>query len=307
MAEQSTHNSSVNWTKLRILILVMLIVTLSCTIIGNGDEDEGSDADALKQTEIALGIEKTLAAKDADTPPTQAPPPTQPPAPAQPSPTSEVSVGAPAPTKTPPLMDTSGGLINPGASSPGDIYYEEAFEEMDGWTVFQMHGNPDGFGYEIFDNRLRTDIQSQDTWVYYFFEGAGDFQDVRIDITAQNRASNTNFVGMICRYSDQGWYEANILNTGEYAIYYGGPEGLEDRIYKGNSTLIRTGQKSNSYTLICQGETLTLGINGIEVYSMPLRTGDYRYLENGQVGLSVSTSYAIPVVVDFVEFIMSVP
>jgi hypothetical protein len=290
----------------------MLIVTLSCTILGDGDEEQSSDAESLKQTEIAIGIQKTLAAKEADTPtqappPTQAPAPTQPPAEVQPSPTTEISAGEPVPTETPPLMDSPGDLINPGASSSGDIYYEEAFEEMPGWSVFQMRGNANGFSYEIFDNRLRTDIQTQDTWVYYFFEGGGDFQDVRIDITAQNRASNTNFVGMICRYSEQGWYEANILNTGEYAVFYGGPEGLEDTIYKGNSRLIQTGQKSNSYTMICRGELLTLYINGVEVYSLPLRTGDYRFLESGQVGLSVSTSYAIPVVVDFLEFILSVP
>ena len=157
------------------------------------------------------------------------------------------------------------------------------------------------------EDRLRAEIVSQDTWVYYMFEGGGDFDAIRLDITVENRASNTNYVGMICRYSDQGWYEANILNTGEYVVYYGDSEGLIDVMHKGASTLIRTGLSVNEYAMICQGEILTLLINGHEVVSLPLKTGAFRLLDPGQVGLSVSTSYAIPVMVDFLRIVLSVP
>lgn len=298
-------------TKLRMLIIALLIVSLSCTLTGNGDETPEAD-DTLKQTEIALGIQQTLVAREENQPtlqatavptevpiePTQPAESTEPPAPATPEnqPTEEVQT----------TVET-GSMIDRTASQSGEIYYVEEFDQMEGWYVFPMRGDEKGFGYELFNNRYRVEITSQDTWVYTMFEDAGDFEDVRIDITVENRASNTNFVGMICRSSDQGWYEANILNTGEYFIYYGGPEGLEGEMYKGASRLIKTGQKVNSYALICQEEQLSLIINDTEVVTLPLKTGNFSFLDKGQVGVSVSTSYAIPVIVDFVQFILSVP
>ncbi len=291
---QTFKYRSTNVPALRILLVVLALVSLSCNILANESKEEDTSA---KDTEIALGIQQTLDARQAETPPTEAPtlppPPTEPPA-VQPT-------IAPLPTKAP------AGLVDRSASQPGELYFSETFETMDGWSAFPMQGDPDGWGYQIFDNRLRAEIQTQDTWAYYLFEGGGDFQDVRIDITVENRASNTNFVGMICRYSDQGWYEANILNTGEYAIFYGGPSGLEATMHTGGSFQIKTGRSINSYALICQGETLTLLINGAEEFSMPLRAGSYGYLDGGIVGFSVSTTNVIPVVVDFLQYDLSVP
>ena len=307
------HSSPTPSTKLRILIITLVIVSLGCTLTGNGDE-KSTDEDTLKQTEIALGIQQTMTANQAVQPtkppaptPTQAPPTAtqlaaQPPT--EPAPQTTQNV---LPTNAEPPPVESDIPIDRSASQSGEIYYIEPFEDMAGWYVFPMRGDENGFGYEVFDNRYRVEITTQDTWVYTMFEDAGDFDDVRIDITVQNRASNTNFVGIICRSSDQGWYEANILNTGEYFIFYGGPEGLEGEMYSGATRLIKTGQKVNAYALICQGEELTLIINETPVVTLPLRTGDFRFLGEGQVGLSVSTSYAIPVVVDFLQYIMSVP
>ena len=293
------RQSPARWLKLCALILVLIVVTLNCALLEGGGGSETNTDQSLKDTEVALSIQQTLAA--------QAPKPNTPSVPTAPPPQSE-------PTHPPIVLPTSepptqapAGLVDKSASQPGDIYYAETFEVMEGWWVFPMHGDENGYGYNLFDNRLRAEVVSQDTWVYYIFEGAGDFEDIRIDITVENRASNTNYVGIICRNSDQGWYEANILNTGEYFIYYGGPQGLEGTMHTGGSTLIKTGRSVNSYAVICQGETLRLEINGSEVISIPLKTGGFPFLSTGQVGLSVSTSYAIPVEVDFLQFVMSVP
>ena len=279
----------------RVLIVLLVILVLSCSLFSGGDDADES----AKDTEIALGIQQTLAAQASAAAPVERASPTVPAA----SPTPE---GA-APESSPTPTVESPRLIDSSASQPGDVYYDESFERMEGWWVFPAHGDVDGYGYELFDDRLRAEIVSQDTWVYYMFEGGGDFDDIRLDITVENRASNTNYVGMICRYSDQGWYEANILNTGEYVVYYGDSEGLIDVMHKGASTLIRTGLSVNEYAMICHGEALTLLINGHEVVSLPLKTGAFRFLDQGQVGLSVSTSYAIPVMVDFLRIVLSVP
>lgn len=201
------------------------------------------------------------------------------------------------------------GVLNPDASVSGDVYYNDTFENLDNWSYFLLKGDEAGIDFSNFDNRWRTEISAQDTWLYYLFEG-GDFSDVQINLEVENRASNTNFVGIICRYGESGWYETNILNTGEYFVYYAKGDASNYQLstmYKGASRLILTGQKINDYTVICQGDQLSIYINGSHATSIPLRTGDYPFLSGGKVGLSVSTTSVIPVVVDFLQFILSVP
>lgn len=182
-------------------------------------------------------------------------------------------------------------------------------DNLDNWRYFLLRGDEADISFDVFDNRWRTEIKAQDTYLYFMLEDSS-VADVQIDLQVENRASNTNFVGMICRYSENGWYETNILNTGEFFIYYMTGDSSNytlDTMYKGASRLILTGQKTNNYSVICQSDQLSVFINGTEAVTIPLSTGDYRFLPEGRVGLSVSTSYAIPVVVDFLQFILSVP
>ncbi len=244
--------------------------------------------------------------------PTQAPPtdtPIPPPPTLPPPPTiAPTAIGAPI-TQATEVQSPQGSVLNPDASSSGDIYYSETMENLDNWSHFLLKGDEADVNFEVFDNRWHTEVNAQDTWLYYMFEG-GNFSDIQVDLQVENRASNTNFVGVICRYSDNGWYETNILNTGEYFVYYSTGDNGGNQLstmYKGASRLILTGQKVNNYTVICQSDQLTIFINGTEAVTIPLRTGDYRFLPEGQVGLSVSTTYVIPVAVDFLQYILTVP
>lgn len=244
--------------------------------------------------------------------PTQAPPtdtPIPPPPTLPPPPTiAPTAIGAPI-TQATEVQSPQGSVLNPDASSSGDIYYSETMENLDNWSHFLLKGDEADVNFEVFDNRWRSEINAQDTWLYYMFEG-GNFSDIQIDLQVENRASNTNFVGIICRYSENGWYETNILNTGEYFVYYSTGENGGNQLstmHKGASRSILTGKKVNNYTVICQSDQLSIFINGTEAVSIPLRTGEYRYLPEGQVGLSVSTTSVIPVVVDFLQYILSVP
>jgi len=309
MQKPKPHSYSTKPKWLVILVASLIILSLSCSLFGNGDSQ---NADSLKQTEVALGVQQTLIAAERELtaePQVEATSSSELTPSPEFTPTTEVLASdTPPATSSTEVDETEEGtiVINRQASLPGEIYYSEAFDLMEGWYAYPLHGDVNGWGYEMFDNRLRTEIVSEDTWVYFMFEGAGDFEDTRTDITVENRASNTNYVGMICRHSDKGWYEANVLNTGQYAIYYSSQDGF-DIMHKGASTLINLGRTINRYALICNDEVLTLIINGFEEISIPLKTGDFRFLDEGQVGLSVSTSFAIPVKVDFLEFELSVP
>lgn len=230
---------------------------------------------------------------------TPVPPPTATPLPAQLQPT------APPAEATRPAAPS--GILDPNARSSGDILYTERFTDLSNWTTILMRGDQNGFASQVFDNRLRTEIETQDTWVYYILE-SGNLSDVQVDIQAENRASNTNFVGILCRYTGDRWYEVNILNSGYFYVYYVTDSGGSlDYMYEGATYAIRMGRKTNDYSLVCRGELLTVYINGEEAVSLPLRTGDFPFIPEGQAGLSVSTSNVIPVVIDFLQFALRIP
>jgi hypothetical protein len=135
--------------------------------------------------------------------------------------------------------------------------------------------------------------------------------DVRIDIKAENLGRNTNNVSLVCRYTGDGddaeWYEVNITNGGLYYIYRYDPRyaNVEDRyiqIGSGGSNLIKTGRNINTYTLICSGNRLTLGINGVEV-----KTVTDNILNYGKVGMGVSSFEVTPITLEFDYFTVSVP
>ena len=62
------------------------------------------------------------------------------------------------------------------------------------------------------------------------------------------------------------------------------------------------GKDVNEYTAICDGDKLTLMINGEEI-----RTVRHSRLESGKAGLSVSSFDFTPVVIEFDYFTVSVP
>ncbi len=193
--------------------------------------------------------------------------------------------------------------IDPNASASGDLYYFTEFEDdLADWTYFLMSGKDENFSLEAENSKLRFDIQAYDTYVY-LVNNALDVADVRIDTSMENLGRNANNVSLMCRYSDRGWYEFNIASNGEYSILkYDNNTQAYRALWTGGSTLINMGQKVNEYGVVCQGEALSLYINGGFV-----KTIKDNSLKSGLAGISVSSFNSIPIVVDFDAFAMSVP
>jgi S1-C subfamily serine protease len=203
---------------------------------------------------------------------------------------------------------TSTSEVNTEASASGEIYYDETFDNdiSNTWEYFLTSGNDSALSQTLEDGKLVVEISEPDTYTYFMFKD-WTFTDPRLDVKAINRGVNTNYVGLVCRLSDQGWYEVNILSSGVYYFYYVDPDYNYTKLWDGGSRLVKTGNATNDYTLICNGDTLTLGINGTEVKSIKLTGGSYPILTDGQVGITVSSTNSTPVVVDFEEFVISVP
>jgi S1-C subfamily serine protease len=189
-------------------------------------------------------------------------------------------------------------------------YFKDEFEgDISNYTYFEWHE----LGTTKTDNSvipttkdgyLVFNLTKANKWVYVTYNPY-KYTDVRLDVKADNRGKNTNNVSLICRYSDEGWYEFNIANNGLYWIYaYIRSDGSYNRLYNGGSNLIKQGKDVNEYTLICNGDDITVGVNGVEVKTIT----DTKYrLRDGKVGLGVSSFNVLPILVNIDYFQVSQP
>ena len=151
---------------------------------------------------------------------------------------------------------------------------------------------------------LKFDLEGKNVWVYLMYDPIS-YKDVRIDARAENRGLNDNNVSMICRYSNEGWYEFNVANNGLYWILaYIVSDKTYHAIYTGGSTAIRMGKDVNDYAISCSGTTLTLSINGTEVRKVEDQT--YK-LRDGQIGIGVSSFDTWPIVIEWDYVTISQP
>lgn len=232
-------------------------------------------------------------------PTTQAPPPTQPeqvlPTEAPPEPTE-----AP-PTEVPP---TEAPATEPPTPEAEPFFTEEFDNPLSGdWSVFTITdpnvSDLDKVTVEAENGNLVWNFDSEYVY-YYLFYNAFTYEDVKVEARADNRGKNNNSVSLICRYDkDIGWYEFNIANNGLYDILYA--EVLDsgkirwNRVANGGSNAINQGKEINEYSITCQGDELTLNINGDEVISL----NEKKYgLRDGLAGISVSAFDVLPILIE---------
>ena len=207
-------------------------------------------------------------------------------------------------------------LVTPTATSVGGgKYFQEDFNgDLADWSEFVVNGskvakggNPvlvdKNFGkmtVGVTDGFLLFDLESAYQWVYTTFDPE-TYDDVRVEVSAENRGTNVNNVSLICRYDPaEGWYEFNVANSGLYNIYYAMVKPDKTVVYtrlaNGGYNKIKTGKDTNDYQITCQAKTLTLTINGYDVKTYD----DNQYaLRKGKIGLSVASFNLLPAKVGF--------
>ncbi len=97
------------------------------------------------------------------------------------------------------------------------------------------------------------DLEDKGQWAYAIYD-AQEYDNVSLDVSAENRGTNDNNVSLICRYSrTDGWYEFNIANSGLYNIYYGqftpDNKAVYAQIADGGYNKIKQGKNINDYKL----------------------------------------------------------
>jgi hypothetical protein len=113
---------------------------------------------------------------------------------------------------------------------------------------------------------------------------------------------NSNGVSLICRYDPKvGWYEFQVTNSGLYNIYAmqppaaAGKEYVYNRLANGGSTAIKQGKGVNEFSATCQGNQLTLYINGQKAATAV----DQKFgFGEGRIGVGVVSFNVVPVTVN---------
>jgi hypothetical protein len=243
--------------------------------------------------------------------PTEAPPPTEV------VPLNNPTAVPPEPTEVPPTEPpaTEPPATEPPATEPpAQQFFTEEFDNplSGSWTTYTITdpnvSDLDKVTVEADSGNLVWDFDSEYVY-YYLFYNAFEYEDVKVEVRADNRGKNNNSVSLICRYDERvGWYEFNIANNGLYDILFA--EVLDNgkirwnRIANGGSNAIKQGKDINEYSATCQGDELTLNINGDEVISI----ADRKYaLRSGQAGVSVSSFNVLPILIEMDWFRVSEP
>jgi len=214
----------------------------------------------------------------------------------------------PAPTLA--QQEPPAPIEQPTESAPPPVaggFFTEEFNSDPGWYYEIVKGrdsSDDRKAKYTFDaGRMIFDIEDPALFAYYMFRG-DTYEDVRLDIKVENRGVNSQQVSLICRESDDGWYELAIQSDGTWVLY--AVENGFNVVTNGGSNHIKQGKDVNEYTMICSGNEISFFFNGVEHRSSPFAERKYAF-RRGNVGFSVSSLRATPVKIEVDWFKVSQP
>lgn len=196
--------------------------------------------------------------------------------------------------------EAGGGQVGPSqaegeddstTASDAPAYYTEEWDQVNpNWTYFLVRGEDDEFDLYIEDGNLVWYLPTTYVWLYVTYD-AYIYEDIVVETHVRNLGENSNNVSLICRQNDRGWYEFNIANSGLYWIYrYEADSGDFVQLYNGGSEAIKIGVGNNTYAAVCEGDELSLFINGEHT-----RTVTDQHYQEGLAGVGVSSFDLVPV------------
>lgn len=182
---------------------------------------------------------------------------------------------------------TSSGSTTGSTSDTAPAYFTEEFDGgLPNWSYFYFGDSENDFNITTDNSQMVIDITKPQTYVYINYDPY-TYADVRVDAQTENMGNNDNNISLYCRAQDNvGWYEFNISSGGLWDILrYDEQTNDYVALYNGGSYNINMGKgKPNTFTLICQGNTISAYINDKLARSVT----DYT-LSEGTVGVSASS------------------
>lgn len=232
--------------------------------------------------------------------------------PSQPQPQEPVQIvteePAPAPTESAP-EPTEPPAPEPTEAPAASKFFTEEFDQDPGanWTMDVIgpgaEANAASVKTEFTNGRMRVELPKNDLYFYYTF-GGYTYDNVRLDLRADNRGVNTNNVSLFCRLSDDGWYEWSVGSGGDWYLY--AVTTKYNLITNGGTTFLKQGKEVNEYSMVCKDKTISMFVNGQEIKQSPITDNQYG-LREGSVGFNISSLNVTPVIVEVDWFKISEP
>ena len=221
--------------------------------------------------------------------------------------TSACNLGVPAPVTESPLTATSlpsseaatatqavvvieTSALTP-TTEPFPLYFTEEFDANSPYWEFLQAGGTSTPLTSLQNDALRIDISSPDTW-FVGVHNANSY--LNVFIRANISLSPSGAAGLICRYSEDGWYEFNAASDGTYSVLLG--QWLSPGIAKyipilDDSSNQLVGSSVNEIGLFCEDNFLHLYANGILIRRADITNYG---LTEGNIGLTASSFGEIP-------------
>lgn len=178
--------------------------------------------------------------------------------------------------------DSSSGGSSSGSSTSGDYQY------------FVFGSNPSASELNIYtsDGKLTFEIHG-DHWPY-LYNTSVNVPNMAVNAVVENISDQQQDIKLFCRMTpNETWYEFDYYSEGYYTINYHGSSGYEELGEFNSSDSIYTGS-TDTYTATCDGNTLTMYIDGEQVSQVY----DSR-LSSGYAGVGVaSDNYDATIVFD---------
>jgi hypothetical protein len=199
--------------------------------------------------------------------------------------TAPTQTPLPAPTtvsETQGLVPTETAVPTP---EPPPLYFTEEFDTSnDYWEFTQVAG--DSAPSIAFDGALRIGLPSPDIWIVGIYT-VHTYENVFV--RANTGITPNGSIGLICRHSEEGWYEFNVSN-GSYSLLFG--KWLAPGIAKYVSIASAASEfaiASNSELgFFCEGNFLHAYVNGKLLRRMDVTNYG---LSEGNIGIA-SASFA---------------
>ncbi|HET9587609.1 MAG TPA: toll/interleukin-1 receptor domain-containing protein, partial [Anaerolineales bacterium] len=104
-------------------------------------------------------------------------------------------------------------------------------------------------------------LDDPDLRAYYFYEPVV-YEDVIIRMQVENLGQNTNYVSLVCRRTEDTWYEFRIRAAALWTLY--DYRGQYNRLDDGGTRAGNPGRAVNEYEMRCIGAEISLRVNGQE-------------------------------------------
>lgn len=275
--------------KLLLILGVLFLATLAC--LGGSDAppvdtvDTSATEAALQATQNALEAQQQQQQQD---PPTQPPPADDPPP--QDSP----------PAQAPDLSNLQSGDIIYATEFDGAGDWEE------GWFHFPIPEEDDTYSSFVENDYLYVEVLQGGTTVYVIYEEiylSRDQADVRLDTFVDNVGeARDNNISLVCRVTDDGWYEFSLTSSGLYFIWKF--DGEYEILSQGGLQGYNRNDTDHELAVTCIDDELTFAIDGEIPRYGTVTDSSFR---EGSFGVSVYTERNNQVAVEFDYFIASVP